>query len=66
MNTDYGACDICGTPLQVAWFIDKEFYPNSNTPTGRTKFAIDFLYCPYCGKQIIVDDSFDKNWSYPY
>jgi hypothetical protein len=64
MNNDYGLCDVCQIPLQANTFIDKEFYPNSNTLTGRTRFAVNFLYCPCCGKKFVIDDSFDGNWHY--
>jgi uncharacterized protein YbaR (Trm112 family) len=62
INNDYGLCDVCQTPLQADWFIDKEFYPKSNAPTGRTRLAVNFLYCPRCGKKYPVDDTFDGNW----
>lgn len=64
MNSGFGICDRCKTPLEADWFIDKEFYPNSNTLTGRTRLAVNFLYCPCCGEKYPVDDSFDGNWSY--
>ena len=62
MNNNYGLCDVCQTPLQADTGRVNEFYPNTATPTGRTKFVVNFLYCPQCRKKILVDDTFDGQW----
>lgn len=59
---DFGTCDKRGAQLTADWFIDEEFYPNSNTLTGRTRLAVNFLYCPCCGEKYLVDDTFDGEW----
>lgn len=61
----YGNCEKCNLPLNADWFIDKEFEPNSNILTGRIKYAVDYLYCPYCLKKYPIDDTFDGPWHYP-
>lgn len=61
-NTKYGLCDRCNEPLIPRWFEDKEFYPGTATPTGRTRTAVAYLYCPSCLKRYCVDDSFDGVW----
>ena len=34
----------------------------SNIPTGRVKWAVNYLSCPCCLKKFTVDDSFDGDW----
>ena len=46
------------------WFIEKEYEViyGCEYPTGRTRRAVNCLYCPCCLKQYVVDDSFDGPW----
>lgn len=60
---DFGTCDKCGEQLTADWFIDEEFYPESCITTGRTRLAVNYLFCPQCGEKYVVDDTFDGNWS---
>lgn len=64
MKTDYGVCEECGTPLEAEWFIEKEYeiIYGAEYPTGRTRRAVNCLYCPHCLRQYVVDDSFDGPW----
>jgi hypothetical protein len=61
-EVDFGNCCECGTPLEPVWFKDIEFEPKSNIPTGRVKWAVNYLSCPCCLKKFTVDDSFDGDW----
>ena len=59
---DYGYCPKCEVTLERIWFKDIEFEPKSNIPTGRVKWAVNYLQCPCCLKKFTVDDSFDGEW----
>ena len=59
---DFGTCDECGYPLEAEWFIEKEYNHKYHQPTGRTRLAVDYLFCPRCFKEYTVDDTFDGNW----
>lgn len=59
---DYGYCPKCEVTLEPIWFKDIEFEPKSNIPTGRVKWAVNYLQCPCCLKKFTVDDSFDGEW----
>ena len=61
-DAKYGYCEDCGVPLSANLFTDIEFYPKTATPTGRTRLAVNYLYCPKCLKKLCVDDSFDGPW----
>lgn len=63
-NINFGNCSECGISLKAEWFKDIEFYSKSNIPTGRIRYAVNYLYCPCCLKHFCVDDSFDGNWYY--
>lgn len=63
-DVDFGKCCECGTSLEANWFKDIEFKPKSNIPTGRRRWAVNYLYCPKCFKKFPVDDSFDGKWFY--
>ena len=43
-----------------------EEFDNYGHRTGRVKNAVDYLYCPECGRTYIVDDSFDGPWQYKH
>ena len=62
MEFDYGYCPKCDAALEPIGFKDIEFEPKSNIPTGRVKWAVNYLQCPYCLKKFTVDDSFDGEW----
>jgi len=61
-NPNYGKCEECWTELEASWFIEKEYDTKYNSPTGRTRRAVDCLQCPSCGKKYCVDDTFDGDW----
>lgn len=58
----YGACDNCGVKLAPVWFKEEERDNKTNALTGRTRIAVDYLYCKSCLKKFCVDDTFDGNW----
>ena len=55
-------CSRCDIIMKYIWLTEKEYYPKSNTPTGRTKHACSHLECDNCGKRECADDSFDGDW----
>ena len=59
---DYGKCRCCGCDYEAIRFEENEYYPNSVTPTGRTRIAVSHLECPNCGTKECVDDTFDGPW----
>ena len=61
MDSKYGTCECCGGRLYPIWFEETE-YDRYNTPTGRTRRAVDCLVCEDCMKEYCVDDSFDGPW----
>lgn len=64
-NDDFGLCPYCGSPLEAVWFTEDEYkISSSGAPykTGRTRRAVDYLFCEPCGKKQCVDDSFDGEW----
>ena len=66
LNSKYGTCFHCGTPLNPVWFQEVEFVNNGYggmCKTGRTRKAVDYLFCPCCLRKTPVDDSFDEPWS---
>lgn len=48
--------------LRPVWDIEFEYYPKSACRTGRKKLIVDYIYCPVCGKNFPVDDTFDGPW----
>jgi len=58
----YGCCDDCGVELVPRWFKEKEYDSKTNCPTGRTRTAVDYLYCKSCLKKVCIDDTFDEEW----
>lgn len=56
MKFKYGNCSECGSSLIPVWFIEEEY------ETGRTRKAVDYLFCPNCLNKECVDDSFDGPW----
>ena len=62
----FGECFECGAPLKAEWFIEEEYSTEYGIQhrTGRKRRAVDYLYCPCCGKKFCVDDSFDMPWHY--
>ena len=62
----FGTCSSCGENLKPVWFVEEETIvdPIFHTliHTGRTRRAVDYLECPYCGCKECVDDSFDGPW----
>jgi hypothetical protein len=52
----------CGKPMSKIWFTESEY--SKGIKTGRTRRAVSHLLCDSCGKEEIVDDSFDTPWSY--
>ena len=64
MNS-FGNCAECGCPLEAKWFIEDEYETTTfgvMYRTGRQRHAVDYLFCPDCGKKYCVDDSFDGPW----
>lgn len=65
MESNYGICQYCRGPISASWFLEEE---RVTTPdgiqykTGRTRRAVDYLFCQYCLKKFCVDDSFDGPW----
>lgn len=57
-------CSRCNSILQKIWFIQKE-YDHKGIPTGREKKAVSHLLCNTCGKEEIIDGSFDGEWYFP-
>lgn len=57
-------CRHCKCPMQPAIYKEKEYNKNK-IPTGRIKFAVEYLFCPICGETSCVDDSFDGDWFTP-
>ena len=51
---DFGNCVKCNEPLRPVCFMEKELN-NSGIPTGRIRAAVDYLYCPICGKKEAID-----------
>ena len=64
IDARFGLCE-CGAPLKAMWYIAKECNKYEHE-TGRVKNAVDYLYCPECGRTYIVDDSFDGPWQYKH
>lgn len=66
-DIDYGSCD-CGASLLPVWFTEEERIVKNGVmhKTGRVRRACSHLYCPICGRQYCVDDSFDLPWRYSH
>ena len=64
MESKYGECFECGSSLIPVWFIEKEYITKDGImyETGRTRRAVDYLFCPNCFNKECVDDSFDGPW----
>jgi len=59
--SEYGTCEECNVDLEAYCFTEKQ-YDSYNLPTGYIKSAVSHLYCPRCGKEFCVDDTFDGDW----
>jgi len=55
-------CPRCKSIMIPVKFEQKEY--NNGIPTGRKKVAVSHFLCENCGKETIVDDSFDGPWYY--
>jgi hypothetical protein len=56
-------CSRCGGTLEPVWYTEREYYPNSNTPTGRTRRNVNYLQCVSClNKEIVDSDTFAQSW----
>ena len=64
MKHDYGQCSVCGGKLEPSWFVEEEYTVIDGRlhKTGRTRHAVDYLYCTDCFHKETVDDSFDGPW----
>ena len=59
----YGKCDACDVDLEPVFFIEDERDLRGYL-TGRVRRAVDYLYCPYCGRKDVCDSSFDGEWHF--
>ena len=57
-----GNCPDCNVMLRPVWNVEFEYYPKSACKTGRKRLIVDYIYCPVCGKNFTVDDTFDGPW----
>ena len=64
MQSKYGSCSRCDTPLVPIWFTEEEteITNGSMYNTGRKRKACSHLTCISCFKNECVDDTFDGNW----
>lgn len=64
MKSKYGNCSECGSSLIPVWFIEEEYIIRDGImyETGRTRKAVDYLFCPNCLNEECVDESFDGPW----
>ena len=64
MQSRYGSCSRCDTPLVPIWFTEEEtkVVDGRMYYTGRKRRACSHLECPRCLKKACVDDTFDGNW----
>ena len=67
MGALYGSCPRCGSGFRPVRFEEKEevFDPVTHglVETGRTRWAIDYLICPWCGEKQCVDGDCGVLWS---
>ena len=64
MESQYGNCSVCGSPLYPVWFTEEEYKVKDGImyETGRKRKAVDYLVCCTCLNKVCVDDSFDGPW----
>ncbi len=63
-SNEYGCCCKCGHSLVPVWFTEEEYVTKDGImcKTGRTRRAVDYLFCENCLHKECVDESFDKPW----
>ena len=62
----FGNCTKCNKPLRPVYFVEEEI-GNCGIPTGRIRDAVDYLYCPICGKKEAIDGETGSGpWRQPH